>query len=97
MATTLSLGCHVVCKIFLVKSRLSTLISSRLALLNVDEAVAARLALRDGDALPPFELDELELADAALIVLLRFELTTRLGRSSDRGLLCSREHSYMAS
>lgn len=96
MATKLSLGCQLVCRIFLVKSRLSTFISSLTPAVCclAPFSTALRFELSDGDALP-FVVQLLLLFVAGWPF--RFGLMTRLGRSCWRGLLCSREHSNICS
>ncbi len=91
IATILSFGCQLVCKIFFVKSRLSTLTSSLIFTYGFwpFNIVALRLAFSDGDWLPFCCDDE--------VLFISVELTTFFGRSSWRGLLCSREHSYINS
>ena len=92
MAIMLSLGCQLVCRIFFVKSKLSTLTSS---LYDDDDFVALfrafvlRLEFMDGDALPPLFV--------GLCPFVKLPFITRLGFRSWRGLLCSLEHSNINS
>ncbi len=91
MAIMLSLGCQLVCRIFFVKSKLSTLTSS----LYDDDFVALfrafvlRLEFMDGDALPPLFV--------GLCPFVKLPFITRFGFRSWRGLLCSLEHSNINS
>lgn len=94
MATRLSLGCQLVCKIFFVKSKLSTFISSLVNLLFPFPPPFNRLLLRfglsDGEALP-FVLF------CCCCCCWLFGFVTRFGLNCWRGLLCSREHSNIFS
>jgi hypothetical protein len=76
MATKLSFGCQLVCRIFFVKSRLSTFISSFTPACLPPFSTALRLE-SDGEALP-FVVEQLLLL---FVWPFRFGFMTRFGRS----------------